>query len=69
MECVASAPPTRPLGVIPEADYSRFDTKLSTGDMVLCVSDAFTESFDVKDDMLGMDGLMRIVRQLDVSRS
>jgi serine phosphatase RsbU (regulator of sigma subunit) len=57
-----------PLGVIPEADYSRFDTKLSTGDMVLCVSDAFTESFDVNGDMLGMDGLMRIIRQLEVSR-
>ena len=57
-----------PLGVIREADYSPFDTKLSTGDMVLCVSDAFTESFDAKDEMLGMDGLMRIVRQLDVSR-
>ncbi len=57
-----------PLGVIDEADYSRFDSKLSTGDMVLCVSDAFTESRDMAGNMLGSEGLLRIVEDLDISR-
>lgn len=57
-----------PLGVIQEADYSRFQTKLSPGDMVLCVSDAFTESQDESGNMLGADGLLSLAQQLDVSQ-
>ena len=55
-----------PLGVIDEAGYSQFKTGLSPGDMVLCVSDAFTESLDVVGKMLGTDGLLSIVKTLDV---
>jgi serine phosphatase RsbU (regulator of sigma subunit) len=36
--------------------------------MVLCVSDAFTESLDRTGDILGAEGLMRIVQQLDSSQ-
>jgi len=54
-----------PLGVVEGADYSRFDTKLSHGDMMLCVSDAFTESLDKEGSLLGAEGLMRVVEDLD----
>ena len=54
------------MGVIDEAGYSQFKTGLSPGDMVLCVSDAFTESLDVVGKMLGTDGLLSIVKTLDV---
>ncbi len=57
-----------PLGVIQEANYSRFTTNLSPGDMVLCVSDAFTESVDSAGNMLGSEGLLNLVRELDISR-
>ena len=56
-----------PLGVVEGADYSRFDAKLDNGDMMLCVSDAFTESQDSEGNMLGADGLMRMVQALDAS--
>lgn len=58
-----------PLGVIEEAVYSNFELKLEPDDMVLCVSDAFTESVDESGQMLGTKGLLDIVRQLDASRS
>lgn len=57
-----------PLGAIDEAEYSRFELALDPGDMVMCVSDAFTESFDGKGEMLGTDGLLDRVKKLDVSR-
>lgn len=55
-----------PLGVIDEADYSNFEVKMEPDDMVLCVSDAFTESVDQYGRMLGTNGLLSIVRQLNV---
>ena len=60
-----SRPADTPLGVVQEADYSRFDTNLGLGDMVLCASDAFTESRDVTGNLLGSEGLMRVINQLD----
>ena len=54
-----------PLGVTDEADYSRFETKLSAGDMVLCVSDAFTEARDEDGNQLGTRGLAEVVRKID----
>jgi serine phosphatase RsbU (regulator of sigma subunit) len=57
-----------PLGVIEEAGYSRFDTKLLDGDMMLCVSDAFTESEDPHGKLLGSTALLEIVNELDSSR-
>ena len=56
-----------PLGVVEGADYSRFETKLAHGDMMLCVSDAFTESLDSEGKLLGADGLMQRVEALDAS--
>jgi serine phosphatase RsbU (regulator of sigma subunit) len=57
-----------PLGVLDEADYSKFEISLEPEDMVLCVSDAFTESVDKSGRMLGSNGLLNVVRQLDASR-
>ena len=63
----ASGPADTPLGVLEGADYSRFDTKLENGDMMLCVSDAFTESRDSQGNLLGDAGLMRMVQTIDAS--
>lgn len=57
-----------PLGVVDDTDYSRFVTKLSEGDMMLCVSDAFTESVDSDGKLLASAGLMKIVQEIDVSQ-
>jgi serine phosphatase RsbU (regulator of sigma subunit) len=57
-----------PLGIIEEAGYSRFDTKLRQGDMMLCLSDAFTESEDEDGKLLGSSTMLDIVRELDSSR-
>ena len=36
--------------------------------MMLCVSDAFTEALDTQGNLLGSEGLMRIVESLDPSK-
>ena len=54
-----------PLGIFQDADYSQFETKLFPEDMVLCASDALTESLDKSGNLLGADGLLKIVNQLD----
>lgn len=53
-----------PLGVIEDAGYSTYEIRLEPGDMVLCVSDAFTESRDAEGVMLGAEGLLDFVRGL-----
>jgi sigma-B regulation protein RsbU (phosphoserine phosphatase) len=65
---VAEGISNTPLGVIEEAGYSRFDTKLAQGDMMLCVSDAFTESEDGQGNLLGSSKMLDIVNELDSSR-
>ncbi|MGE0755461.1 MAG: PP2C family protein-serine/threonine phosphatase [Pirellulaceae bacterium] len=57
-----------PLGVAGSADYTQCQTRLAAGDMVLCVSDAFTECRDRDGKLLGPEGLLRIVGELDTSR-
>jgi len=56
-----------PLGVIEGCDYSLFSMQLSYGDMLLCVSDAYTEANDSEGNQLGLKGLLRIVEQIDPS--
>jgi serine phosphatase RsbU (regulator of sigma subunit) len=53
-----------PLGVFDEADYSQRDLRLEAGDMVLCFSDAVTESRDAEGRQLGQTGVLRLLRQL-----
>ena len=54
-----------PLGVLDDASYTQTILKLSGGDLVLLFSDAFIESMDSEGNLLGTDGLLSIVRQLD----
>lgn len=56
-----------PFGVLPAADYSRLETRLDSGDLLLCFSDAFTESVGASGVPLGAAGLLRCVRQLDAA--
>ena len=47
--------------------YQQFEVTLEPGDLVLCYTDSLIESLDAAGELLGLDGLMRIVRSLDVS--
>lgn len=64
----ANGPADTPLGVVPEANYSLFNTKLAVGDMVLCVSDAFTEARDGAGELMGSAGLLRVINEIDNSQ-
>lgn len=57
-----------PLGVISEAHYSIRSEKLSRGDLILCFSDAFSEAENAEGNLLGVDGLLDLVRQTDIER-
>ena len=50
-----------PFGVVEQTDYSLYQTKLERDDMMLSVSDAFTESRDANNSLLGIEGLRRVV--------
>jgi len=59
-----SAPSNIPLGLFDAAEYEQFDIELSQGDCLLSFTDALIESRDADGEMLGEDGLLRIVRLL-----
>ncbi|TWT77390.1 Stage II sporulation protein E (SpoIIE) [Posidoniimonas polymericola] len=63
----SSEPADFPLGVLPAAEYTRLETRLTTGDMLLCFSDAFTESVDAAGRQLGSAGLLEVIRQIDAA--
>jgi phosphoserine phosphatase RsbU/P len=56
-----------PLGVIDLTDYDQFDVKLKVGDLVLCYTDSLVEARDTKGEMLGQDGLLALVRSIEVT--
>lgn len=57
-----------PLGMFDFAEYEHFDVELHLGDCLVTYSDALIESRDADGEMLGEDGLLRILRLLgDVS--
>lgn len=58
-----------PLGVVDLSDYAQFDVRLDVGDLVLCYTDSLVECGDGagKGDLLGQQGLLDVVRTLDVS--
>jgi serine phosphatase RsbU (regulator of sigma subunit) len=56
-----------PLGIFEEAAYVQFEITLNVGDMVLIYSDAFIEAVDSSGEQLGMEGMAKIVNQLDIS--
>ncbi|HTC89703.1 MAG TPA: PP2C family protein-serine/threonine phosphatase [Bryobacteraceae bacterium] len=59
-----STPSNIPLGLFDGAEYEQFDIELEPGDCLLSFTDALIESRDADGEMLGEDGLLRIVRVL-----
>ena len=59
-----AAPRNLPLGLIPITEYEQFDVELEPGDCLLSYTDALIESRDADGEMLGEDGLLRIIRLL-----
>lgn len=65
---VATGVANTPLGVIEDAGYSRFDIKLETGDMILSLSDAYPESVDEQGQLLGAEGILNLINELDAAQ-
>jgi sigma-B regulation protein RsbU (phosphoserine phosphatase) len=53
-----------PFGVLPITDYAQLDIELEPGDYLLSYTDALIESCDADGEMLGEEGLLRIVNLL-----
>jgi len=58
------APANIPLGIIDLADYDQFDVELDPGDCLVSYTDALIESCDADGEMLGENGLLRIINLL-----
>jgi len=53
-----------PLGIFQITDYEQLDVELDPGDCLINYTDALTESCDADGEMLGEDGLLRIINLL-----
>jgi len=53
-----------PLGMLAMAEYEQFDVELGPGDCLLCYTDALIESNDATGQMLGEEGLLKILRSI-----
>jgi phosphoserine phosphatase RsbU/P len=53
-----------PLGIMDMTEYAQFDIQLEPGDCFVSYTDALIESRDADGEMLGEDGLLRIIRLL-----
>ena len=60
-------PSDLPLGIIDQSEYQQLEVRLDPGDLVLSFSDALTESLDEQGLVLGQEGLLTILKNLDVS--
>jgi phosphoserine phosphatase RsbU/P len=60
----AAGPRNLPLGILDIADYDASDIELEDGDCVLAYTDAVMESQDADGEMLGEDGVLRILQLL-----
>lgn len=56
-----------PLGIVDEISYEQFGLRLAVGDCVLCYTDSLIEAHGADGQMLGVDGLLRVVQALDMS--
>jgi len=56
-----------PLGVMDLVNYDQFDVKLNVGDLVLCYTDSLIETLDQNGAMLGLAGLLEVVRSIDLA--
>jgi sigma-B regulation protein RsbU (phosphoserine phosphatase) len=64
----STAPTDVPLGMFEQAEYGRIDLKLSTEDFVLCFTDGLEECVDEHGEVLGRDGVRRLVSGTDHRR-
>ena len=53
-----------PWGIVDSVDYDQFAVKLKVDDVVLSYTDSLVEARDANDNLLGQDGLLKLVRQL-----
>jgi phosphoserine phosphatase RsbU/P len=60
----AAGPRNLPLGILSISEYDQFDVELDVGDCVVSYTDALMESQDADGEMLGEDGVLRIMRLL-----
>jgi hypothetical protein len=67
-EADAAGPSNLPLGIAEDASYTQFAVRLVAGDIVVMYTDALLECRLPDGSMLGEEGLLDCVRQLDVSR-
>lgn len=63
----SDGPANIPLGILDMSRYEQFTLRLATGDMVLCYTDSLIEAKNAAGELLGRQGLLDIVRTLDVS--
>jgi serine phosphatase RsbU (regulator of sigma subunit) len=57
-----------PLGIVGGLEYAEFEVELEQGDLVLCYTDSLMEAKGTDGQMLGVGGLMEVVRGIDVTR-
>src|SRR5580700_2515183 len=58
------APSNLPLGILDRSEYEQLDVELEAGDCLVSYTDALIESRDADGEMLGEDGLLRLMRLL-----
>ena len=58
-----------PLGVMEGAPYEEVEIRLAAGDCLLLFSDGAVEIHDAEGDLLGVEGLMRILKELGYPQS
>ena len=58
----ATGPSNLPLGMLEISEYDQFDLELEPGDCLLSYTDALMESNDASGEMLGENGVLRILR-------
>ncbi len=56
------------LGVLGQQEYQQFETQLESGDMVLGYSNVLTECRRANGQILGVNGLLQQLEQIDASR-
>ncbi len=52
-----------PLGIIPDEEYSSGTVALQRGDVLLCYTDGITEAKDAEENLLGISGLGKLLRE------
>ncbi len=58
-----------PVGLLPDVEFTQFETVMQPGDRLLFYSDGFTECRLANGRMLDTDGLLRLVRSCDAGQT